>query len=429
METKSIKIKDLKPADYNPRGLSDSEKDDLKDSIKEFGLVDPIIVNGAPKRKNVIIGGHQRWKVAKEMGFKEIPVVYVNIPSIKKEKELNLRLNKNLGHWDWDLLAKFNEEMLLKIGFGDDELGGYWDKLLGVEEDGFCIAKAIEEIKAPVTELGDIYELGKHRLMCGDSTKLSDVERLIGKNNPDMVYCDPPYNIGLNYRQGISGKKGGYGESKVKDNKKVKEYREFLSATVANALAVAKKDCHIFYWCDQNYIWLMQEILQENGAQLRRVCIWIKNNFNMTPQVAFNKVYEPCVYGTRGKPHMEKDMKNLNEILNREVGTGNEVIDDVMDIIDIWLVKRDAAQKYEHPTQKPITLNQKPMKRCTKFNDVILDLFGGSGSTLIAAEQLKRRAYLMEIDPIFCDVIIKRYEQFTKQKAKKMIWKKQHKKK
>jgi len=148
--------------------------------------------------------------------------------------------------------------------------------------------------------------------------------------------------------------------------------------------------------------------------------LWIKNNFNMTPQVAFNKVYEPCIYGTVGKPHLDKNYKNLNEVLNKEVGNGVELMDDIMDILNIWLVKRDSAQEYQHPTQKPITLNQKPMKRCTKLNDIVLDLFGGSGSTLIAAEQLKRRAYLMEIDPIFCEVIKKRYEQFTNKRAEKI---------
>jgi DNA modification methylase len=142
--------------------------------------------------------------------------------------------------------------------------------------------------------------------------------------------------------------------------------------------------------------------------------LWIKNNFNMTPQVAFNKVYEPCVYGTTGSPSLRKELKNLNEILNQNVESGNQVVDEITEMLNVWLVKRDNAQEYEHPTQKPITLCEKPMKRCTKAGDIVLDLFGGSGSTLIAAEQLNRRAYLMEIDPVFCDVIKRRYEEYIK---------------
>ena len=434
MKILKVKIKELKQADYNPRKLSERERNDLIDSIKEFGIVDPIIVNGAPKRKNIIIGGHQRCRVAEEIGMKEIPVYYINIPNIEKEKELNLRLNKNLGHWDWELLTKMEEEMLLKVGFGEDELGDYWDKLLEIEDDEFNLDKALAEIDKPETKLGDIYQLGKHKLMCGDSTNIENVKKLMGKEKADMVYCDPPYNIGLNYKVGAfptdsrrkSVKKKQYTNKGIKDNLKIEEYKRFLETTIQNAIIVSKNDVHIFYWCDQNYIWLLQQLFQENGITQRRVCIWIKNNYSLTPHIAFNKAFEPCVYGTIGKPHLEPTIRNLHEMINKEIGSGNEIIEDIIDIFNIWLVRRDNAQEYKHPTQKPVTLNEKPIKRCTKFNDIVLDLFGGSGSTLIAAEQLKRRAYLMEIDPIFCDVIKNRWEELTKRKVKR-IWPKKKK--
>jgi len=246
------------------------------------------------------------------------------------------------------------------------------------------------------------------------------------KVDADTIYNDPPYNIGLNYSDGISTStkyRKDFPDLKFKgvnDKKKAEDYKLFLDETIKTALTVVKPNFHIFYWCDQNYIGLLQQLFTENMITNRRVCLWIKNNFNMTPQVAFNKVYEPCVYGTVGKPYLDKNYKNLNEVLNKEAGNGVELMDDIMDILNIWLVKRDNAQEYQHPTQKPITLNQKPLKRCTKLNDIVLDLFGGSGSTLIAAEQLKRRAYLMEIDPIFAEVIIKRYEQFTNKRAEKI---------
>ena len=140
----------------------------------------------------------------------------------------------------------------------------------------------------------------------------------------------------------------------------------------------------------------------------------------MTPQTAFNKVYEPCVYGIIGKPFLNNKYKNLNEVMNKEIGVGNQTIDDILDIINIWLIKRENAQDYEHPTQKPITLAQKPITRCTNLDDNILDLFGGSGSTLIAAEILKRKSFLVELEPIFCDLIIKRYEHLTGQPATKI---------
>ena len=145
----------------------------------------------------------------------------------------------------------------------------------------------------------------------------------------------------------------------------------------------------------------------------------MKNNFDPTPQVAFNKVIELCVYGTRGTPPLNPALKNLSEVMNKEANSIG-LYDDLMSIVQLWLVKRDATTDYEHPTQKPITLCEKPLKRCSSPGEIILDLFGGSGSTLIAAEQLKRRAFLIEIDPTFCDLIVRRWEHFTGNHAKRL---------
>jgi len=138
----------------------------------------------------------------------------------------------------------------------------------------------------------------------------------------------------------------------------------------------------------------------------------------VTPQIAFNKAYEPCVYGAVGVPYLSEKVRNLNEVLNKEVGSGNRLLDDIEDYLSIWLVKRLPANEYEHPTQKPITLHEKPLRRCTKPGDVVLDLFAGSGSTMLACEQLNRKSYSVEIDARFCDVIISRYERMTHEKAK-----------
>jgi len=413
-----VKISELLSATYNPRKWNEEAIAQLTESIKRFGLVDPIIVNGTENRKNVVIGGHFRLKVSKDLGYKEIPVVYVNIPDVEKEKELNLRLNRNTGEWDFELLKNFEIETLLDVGFGDD-LSAIWDENLSVEDDNFDLEKEIEKIKTPKTNPGDLIKLGNNLLLCGDSTKLEDVQRLVGKEKIDITYCDSPYNIALDYNKGIGGK-AQYG-GKTNDKKSDGEYKDFLKKTIENALAVSKPDCHIFNYCDESNIWLIQTLYQELGIDNRRVCLWVKNSQNPTPQIAFNKAYEPCVYGTRGTPYLAKNVTNLNEILNREVGTGNRLPDDILDLFNIWLVKRLPGQDYEHPTQKPPSLHEKALRRCTKPGDTVLDLFGGSGSTLISCEQLKRRAFLCETEPVFCDVIINRFKELTGKEAEYVV--------
>lgn len=411
-----VSVDILRSAEYNPRKWDEVAAKKLAESIKRFGLVDPIIVNSAPNRKNIVIGGHFRLEVTKSLGITQVPVVYVNIPNIQKEKELNLRLNRNTGEWDFELLRDFDVKLLLDVGFDDSDLSHIWDDNLGVEDDEFDVEKELEKIKEPKSNLGDVYELGVHRLICGDATNPEVLRKLVQDDKVSMLYCDPPYNISLDYSNGI-GTNGKYG-GKTNDKKSEEEYKAFLKKTLENGLSTTLPDAHVFYWCDENYIGLIQEIYKELGITNKRVCLWIKNNQNVTPQIAFNKVYEPCVYGTRGNPYLSNSVRNLNEVLNKEVGTGNRLTDDILDLFNIWLAKRLPSQDYEHPTEKPPTLHEKALRRCTKPGDIVLDLFGGSGSTLIACEQLKRRAYLSEIEPIFCDLIIKRFEKLTGKEAK-----------
>lgn len=406
----------LKPAEYNPRTHDAVAEEKLKESIQRFGLVDPILVNSAPERKNVVIGGHFRLEVAKALGIETVPVVFLNIPSIEREKELNLRLNRNTGDWDYDLLKSFDLELLLDIGFDSGDLRDIWDSSLQTEDDDFDADQVAASIKKPSTKLGQMFQLGDHRLLCADSTDSKNVARLLGKHRVDMFYSDPPYNIALDYSKGISTK-GKYG-GKVDDHKTLAEYRAFLSSCIGNAKEFLKPNAHVFTWCDQAYIGLLQSLYEEHAIAHKRVCLWVKNNFNMTPHIAFNKAYEPCVYGTVGTPYLNEAALNLTEILNREIQPGNRTIDDIVDLFDIWLAKRINAQDYEHPTQKPTVLHEKPIRRCTRPGDVVLDLFGGSGSTLIACEQMKRRCFTIEANPIFCDVIIQRYEKLTNTKAK-----------
>lgn len=421
-EQTSIKVEYVSPeilsaATYNPKKWDKVAKDKLTESIKRFGFVDPIIVNGAAERKNIVIGGHFRLEIAKELGMSEVPVVYVNIPDLEKEKELNLRLHRNTGELDYELLKEFDLSLLLDVGFDDHDLAQVWGDFASVEDE-----EKTEEDKETVepSEIkpGDMFMLGDHRIICGDSKDTNVVARLMGEDQADVVYCDPPYNIGLNYSNGIStdGKYAGEVDDSLSDI----EYNEFIDAILKNALSVAKPDAHVFFWCDQRYIWLFQGIFGRYGLVNKRVCLWIKNNFNMTPQVAFNKAYESCVYGTRGKPYLNDTVQNLHEIMNKHVDAGNRTIDDIVDLFDIWLAKRDPAGEYDHPTQKPLSLHEKPFKRCTKPGDIVLDLFGGSGSTLHAAEQMKRRARLCEVSPEFCSVIVRKFEAMTGKKAVKV---------
>ncbi len=418
LQIEYVPINLLKPAAYNPRTWDTSAISQLTESITQNGFVDPILVNKAPKRKFTVIGGHFRLKIAKDLGYTEVPVIFLDIPNIEKEKILNIRLNKNVGAWDIEKLREFDTSLLADIGFSTEELDNIWDEALEIKDDSFDVDEALTAIKKPVTKLGEMYQLGRHRLICADSTNPESLKKLLGNTKVDVTYSDPPFNINLSYDKGV-GTKGKYG-GKTDDNKSFDEYQLFLKKTIQNAITFSKSDAHYFYWCDQNYVGMIQDIYHSLGIENKRTCLWIKNNQNVVPQVAFNKVYEPCVYGTRGSPYLSKNHYNLTEVMNKEIGTGNDLIEDVLSLLDIWLVKRLPGQQYTHPTEKPPTLHEKALKRCSKVNDVVLDLFGGSGSTLVACEQLKRSAYLVEVEPIFCDLIKNRFEALTGIKAKKI---------
>jgi len=403
-------INDLRPAPYNPRMHTDFDEEQLTESVRKFGAVEPLVVNATPRRKNIVISGHFRLEILKKLGYKKVPVIYVNIPSIKREKELSIRMNKNTGRWDTEKLRElFDTDFLLETGFEAEDLTDIWDNNLTIEDDDFDVEREAQAIKNPKSKLGDLYQLGPHRIICGDSQDPSVIKRLVGKNRIDMLYSDPPYNINLDYSSGIGGTRQ-YG-GKTKDNKSNEEYRTFLHTSLSNGLSMCKPDCHIFTFCDQKFVWLLQLLYRELEIDARRTCLWIKNNLNVTSQVAFSKCYEACLYGIRGKPYLSKHAQNFSEILNPEVGTGNRTIDDILDMLDIWLCKRLPTQEYEHPTSKPPRLHERPIRRCTKPGDTILDLFGGGGSTLVSAHQMKRKAFLVDWDPVFVDVTLLRFER------------------
>lgn len=415
--TETRKVSNLIPNDQNPRVMSPKQIEDLKRSLKKFNLVEIPVIDTDDK----VIAGHQRLMVMKLLG-REDETIEARVPNRKLTKQeydqYLLTSNRVHGDWSWDKLAEnFDIDTLLVSGFDDADLSHIFDDL-AVEDDEFDVDKELEKIKKPKSKHGDLYQLGKHRLICGDSTNVKTIQKLMGDHKAQTIYTDPPYNIALDYDKGIGGK-SRYG-GKVDDSKTDDEFREFLGKALTNGLAACDKDVHVFTYCDQRYIWLLQTLYSELGIKPKRVCLWIKNGGSPTPQIAFNKQFEPCVYGTIGSPHLSDKALNLSEILNKEIGTGNRTIEDILDMIDIWLVKRLSGTEYQHPTEKPPTLHEKALRRCTRPGDSILDLFGGSGSLLIACEQLKRSAYLVEQEPIFVDLIIRRYEKLSNQKAKRL---------
>tara|TARA_R110002012_G_scaffold276213_1_gene463104 strand:- start:463 stop:1602 length:1140 start_codon:yes stop_codon:yes gene_type:complete len=355
-------------AEYNPRELTKEQYKDLKDSIERFGLVDPIIINKHPDRDNIVIGGHQRLRVATEMGIDKVPCVELNL-NLDQEKELNVRLNKNTGQWDYDALANyFDVGELLEWGFTNEELQFEEPQLSGKIDDD-----EVPEVKEAVTQAGDLWILGEHRVLCGDATKKEDVDMLMDGQKADMVFTDPPYGID------VVGKNGKIGGDVLAKNQ---IYREIINDD---------KDY------DPQHLLTMAEDLVVFGANYfsdklpkGQWIVWDKNRPKGT-------TFSDCELAwTNGKKIAIKKYSCTWNGMTRE----------------------GESEKRTHPTQKPIKLfvdifNDYQFDRC-------IDPFLGSGSTLIACEKTNRKCYGMEIDPHYCDVIVNRWEKFTGKKALRM---------
>lgn len=410
--TESRKVDSLLPHKKSPRKISKEQAERLKKSLENYGLVEIAAID----LDGIILAGHQRMKALQLMGQGDT-MVDVRVPNRKltdEEAEAYLIGSNSIhGEWDFDLLKGFEMDLLIDLGFDQKELDDIWNKELKKE---FDVEKELKEIKKAKTKLGDIIHLGNNRLICGDSTKVETLERLFGDERASMIMSDPIYNISIDYNKGIGGKQS-YG-GMVNDSKTDEEYKVFLKSSMEAALTVTKPDAHVFYWSDETYIWLIQTLYREFGITNKRVCLWLKNSQNPVPSVAFNKCYEPCTYGVRGNPSLVKGVTKLNEVLNADMTTGNELLQQVHDFFTIWPEARLSSKDYEHSTMKPPALYEKAIRRCSKAGDIILDSFNGSGSNLIAAQRLGRRVYAVEIEPSFCDLTIKRFEAETGTKAK-----------
>ncbi len=416
--TERRKVKDLVPYKNNPRTLSATQLEGLKRSLKKFNLAELPAIN----TDGTLVAGNQRVLALSLLGRgdEEIEVRVPNRSLTEAEfRDYLLTSNRSGGSWDFEKLAQeFNLEELLTAGFDSIDLSNIFDDNLEVTDDEISLEKELKLAEKTDIKQGDRFSLGIHTLICGDSTDRNVVNKLVGDNRIDLINIDFPYNIGVDYSAGISRTKN-YGGG-INDSKPDPEFRKFLADILGNALSVSSDNCHVFTWLDEKYIGMMQDVFQSVGVDFKRLCLWAKNNHNPTPQIAFNRAVELCMYGTKGRPHLSGKYKNLTEFQNKEIASGNRLIDDILDMFQIWLVKRLPVNEYMHPTMKPPTLYEKSLRRCSKPGDNVLDLTAGSGSLLVACEALKRQAFLAEIEPTFCQVIINRFQNISHEPVTKL---------
>lgn len=431
-----VPINELRASEYNPRKHTKEQAEQLKESIRRFGMIDPIIANLDDTRRDIVIGGHFRLEMAKELGYETVPVVYVRIPDIEKEKELNVRLNKNTGDFDLELLAEFDESFLADIGFDSEEL----DNIFPAEEntEQFDLKKELEKlnIQEVTVQKGDIYELDGSRLLCGDSTIEEDMLKLMDGHKADMCFTDPPYI--LDYLKGKTKQKDGV--TTGFGAKKNRRYLEtdvlpdnFTELWMGNISKVAKESFSIIVyenWKNIRTIWNEME----KYWKVKNMIVWHVPNrvqgfaagnkfFNKhdiamvgaTDDIALESEqeeelleneYETALYAISGKPHWESYEK------------GKKICP--TDFIDFKSADEKSSGQGIIFGTKPLEILIPYIKVLTKRNDLIVEPFGGSGSTLIASVRMNRRCFLMEKSPTYAQVILHRWEKETGKKPIKI---------
>lgn len=402
------KVEKLKNWKENPRTITKVALEKLKERIVQRGFHSVIVID----TDNTILSGNQRGLALRQLGVKEVNVL---VPSRKltteERRKIALESNLNDGEWNMEALKSFNIDLLTDVGFDQMKLVEFWDKDTEIKEESFDLKKEIKLAKKTNIKRGNMYQLGRHRLICEDALNPNTVLKLMGKVKADLINQDPPFNINLSYNKGVGGKKSNknYG-GQTQDNMSDEGYADFIRKMMKNALSVSKKDCHYAYWSDERFVWIFQTLYKELGINSKRLLVWVKNNSSPTPQVAFNKATEYIIYGTTGSPYLSPNVQNANEIINHDTTTGNNLLEELSNII---LQKRLPSNQYSHPTQKDPQVHYKILKRCTKIGDAVLDLTAGSGSIMATCEQLGRTAYMCDYEPVFCQVILNRYKKMT----------------
>ncbi len=410
MDIQIIEIERLKLAEYNPRKdlkPEDKEYQKIKKSITEFGYVDPIIVN----KDMTVIGGHQRLKILKELGYKKIECNVVDLDK-NKERLLNIALNRTTGNWDNKKLEQLlvnlvNEDIDTDVtGFDEEEIEKIIKNVFK-KKDKFNVEEELNKIEEPITKQGDIWILGKHRLMCGDSTSEDDVKKLINNNKAKCLFTSPPYNMGADMYEDYT------------DNLESKKYIDFNLRVVDLWKRYLKG--YLFWNISYNknsrweFIEIMYRIIKETGLKFMELIVWDKGHgMPIVSKDMLTRQYEDILM-VGDEDEISKDMElyylgttEQRGYFNKSRGIG---------VTNYWRIVTGNTQLDNHKACFPIELPMKAIRLTTDKGDIVLDCFGGSGTTLIAAEQTKRVCYMMELDQKYCDIIVKRWEEFTGKKA------------
>jgi DNA modification methylase len=402
LKIEQVPIDSLRPDPANPRRIGERELESLTRSLQQFGFVQPVLVR---KSDNVVIGGHQRLTAARRLGLKTVPVIFVDLAP-EQARLLNLALNKISGQWDNELLARMLADLkpiedidLSLSGFSEEEL----DKLLKSLDardkrsrvETFDLEAAWEEAqKAPGVQLGEIWRLGDHRVMCGDATDSGAVSRLVGAQRANMAFTDPPYNVDLGHHGGAS--RTGRRRTIANDALPPEQWEAFCRAWAKNLLSYVDG---AIYCCMSTREWpLVTRALEEAGGHWSDTIIWAKDRF-VLGRADYQRQYEPLWYGWR-------EGANHHWCGDRDQG-------------DVWSIPRPAESQL-HPTMKPLALVERAIENSSRPGDVVLDLFLGSGTTVVAAERTGRICYGMELDPHYCRIVIARWEAFSSRKAEKL---------
>lgn len=413
MKIEKISLEKLNPAKYNPRvelQKEDERYQRIKASIQEFGLVDPIIVNS---KTMTIVGGHQRYNILKDLGMKDDDCVLLELTE-KQEKRLNLSLNKNSGLWDETKLEELFEELnlsdeeLFATGFTEEEITDLLKNNEEIQDDNFDVKEALKEVeKKPITKMGDIWKLGNNRLMCGDSTNRDDVKRLLNGEKIKCLFTSPPYNMGANLYENYT------------DNLESKKYIDFNINVVMTWIEHLKG--YLFWNISYNkntrweFIEILYRMIKESGLRYMELIVWDKGHgMPIVSKDMLTRQYEDILMlGDDASISNDMELYYLGTTeqrgyFNKKKGKG---------ITNYWRIGTGNTQLDNHKACFPVELPARAIELTTDKNDVVVDCFGGSGTTLIAAEQMQRRCYMMELDPQYCDVIIKRWEKLTGKKA------------
>lgn len=394
------KISDLKPAPYNPRKSNEKQEANLKKSLEKFGVVEPIVFN---KRTGYIVGGHFRIRELKKLGYKEVDCVIVDLNE-DDEKELNIRLNANTGEWNWEILqADWDADTLEDWGLDlpDDFIE---EEIPEAKEDNFEIP---DEIQTDIV-LGDLIEIGEHRLLCGDSTDSDSVAKLMNGEKADMVFTDPPYNVDYS---------GANGKKIQNDKMSSGDFYQFLFEFYKNATANIKNGGVWYVWHTDNENINFRKAFEENNNKFSECLIWVKNTFALG-HLDYHKKHETCLYGWKeGAGHYFTPDRTNTTVIDDKIELKKLSKADMLKMLqEIYSDKTKTTVLYcdkpyrsaEHPTMKPILLIAPLIENSSKKGWIVLDPFLGSGSTMVAAHQLKRKCYGIELDPKYCQVIVDR---------------------